>query len=237
MKDTTTKRSRGFGFVIFASTSSVERALATKDLRVDGRKVHACAAATRRRAVACVASRPRGWCCAVQCVLLRRRCGRAAPLVTGTPRGCPPWRGAGDGRLSRAVVRRWMPRRRCLARIAQGRRQSTRRRRRPSPRQLWRCRPSRAPSRTVTDTDTDTDTVTAVPLTARYLLAVCTTALAKVCVGRPSLRLPVASCCEAVLVRQPWCGVVLTVRAARCPVSQRSCGCTSASSGESRPRK
>ena len=39
MKDTTTRRSRGFGFVVFSHPSSVDRALAVKDLQVDGRKV------------------------------------------------------------------------------------------------------------------------------------------------------------------------------------------------------
>jgi hypothetical protein len=39
MKDATTRRSRGFGFVVFAHPTAVEQALAVKDLRVDGRKV------------------------------------------------------------------------------------------------------------------------------------------------------------------------------------------------------
>lgn len=39
MKDSATKRSRGFGFIVFASSSSVDRVLAERDLRVDGRKV------------------------------------------------------------------------------------------------------------------------------------------------------------------------------------------------------
>ncbi len=39
MKDTATRRSRGFGFVIFGQPGSVDKVLAVKDLRVDGRKV------------------------------------------------------------------------------------------------------------------------------------------------------------------------------------------------------
>lgn len=39
MKDAATKRSRGFGFIVFGSASTVDRVLAERDLRVDGRKV------------------------------------------------------------------------------------------------------------------------------------------------------------------------------------------------------
>ena len=39
MKDPSTRRSRGFGFVVFTQSASVDRALTVKDLRVDGRKV------------------------------------------------------------------------------------------------------------------------------------------------------------------------------------------------------
>ena len=39
MKDTVTKRSRGFGFIVFSSFASVDRVLAERDLRVDNRKV------------------------------------------------------------------------------------------------------------------------------------------------------------------------------------------------------
>lgn len=39
MKDAASKRSRGFGFIVFASPSAVDRVLNEKELRVDGRKV------------------------------------------------------------------------------------------------------------------------------------------------------------------------------------------------------
>jgi RNA-binding protein Musashi len=39
MKDPATKRSRGFGFVVFTHNSAVDRVLHEHELRVDGRKV------------------------------------------------------------------------------------------------------------------------------------------------------------------------------------------------------